>query len=492
MTLAYDPTGTAPANLVTAEIHTPITEPAIFTEQGPFYESSITITGTSVYDGTLVTLQLYVDFLWSPMFSIASADTGKTVYSYIVLTNYLKWSRLSVTYHGVGGNRDNILLAEIVAAGNFDRTNIDNWLAFQGDVSALNMTSVDYSLKNTGIAYLFARKLDAIAIAMRTPSTYAAFITGNYTSLRNDVNSLQAAISSWSTSFTNNGIFDGNWATITYVTSAITTAINSATSTITSGFTALIRKRVLGALIIYISPTGNDANDGLSNSTPFATIQHGIDYILNSADVTGAVTLQLMDGTHTGSAVIYGYMKNIYLTIQGNSANPEIVQWSVGNKSILKVLINQVFLQNMVLTAITGTGIQAQIAGEILIGPYITFGQMTGAHMTAYLGGSIKIQNQYRITGGASAHYLSQGGTIQNSFSGAIVLTNIPEFTGAFAIASFSGSNIIAVAGSSFSGVATGIKYTATINSAIVVNAAGINYFPGDAAGTTATGGLYL
>ena len=274
MSLSYDPTGIIPENLIANEIHTPVIQPAIFPREGPFFESSISVLGTVTGTDNVIALELYTDFLWSPLFSLRTDSTGKDIYSYFILTNYTRWSRLSITYHGVGGEVDKVLLAEIAAAGDFDKTDKSIWLRFEGDETSLQMSGVDYNLKNTGIANLFSQKLENIATALRVPSTYLTFITSSYVPLRNEVNVLNGLISSWSTSFANNGIFDGNWATVAFVTNAINTSnlinttswahpgINSDITSLTALDTSILN---IGSGQVYKDAAGNV---GIGTSSP--------------------------------------------------------------------------------------------------------------------------------------------------------------------------------------------------------------------------------
>jgi hypothetical protein len=46
--------------------------------------------------------------------------------------------------------------------------------------------------------------------------------------------------------------------------------------------------------------------------------------------------------------------------------------------------------------------------------------------------------------------------------------------------------------GNTYSGAATGKRYAVATNAVLNTNGGGANYFPGDVAGTTATGGQYV
>jgi hypothetical protein len=74
--------------------------------------------------------------------------------------------------------------------------------------------------------------------------------------------------------------------------------------------------------------------------------------------------------------------------------------------------------------------------------------------------------------------------------SQAVTLTGTPAFATAFAYASIAG--IQAWNGTTFSGSATGPRYSVAGNSVVNTAGGGANFFPGNAAGSTATGGQYI
>ena len=249
MTLLFDPTGVSADNLVVTEVHTPITEPDIFPTQGPFYINNFVVTGVAVGTGITSTLQLYTDYTLSPLFSVRSEQTGQDVYSYILLSNYTIWSSISLTYHAVGGDSDPILQAQIAALGNFDRTQVSNWQSFPGDVSALIQSETSYDLKNSGVAYLFANKLDNLSDSLSTPSSYLTFINGHLATILNNISSIQAQMQSWSTIFTQNGVLTGSFnsfATLSsllsgYATSQVSDAISAANGLIKSNGEGIVQ-----------------------------------------------------------------------------------------------------------------------------------------------------------------------------------------------------------------------------------------------------------
>jgi hypothetical protein len=87
------------------------------------------------------------------------------------------------------------------------------------------------------------------------------------------------------------------------------------------------RWKPAGGGIYYVNPSGNDANDGLVTgaASAFATIQHAVDIIHKTLDMTDqGAGINLDDGTHNvGSGVFIAYaMQAGQIVIQGNAVTP--------------------------------------------------------------------------------------------------------------------------------------------------------------------------
>ncbi|MFA6266584.1 MAG: hypothetical protein WC670_12855 [Pseudolabrys sp.] len=97
----------------------------------------------------------------------------------------------------------------------------------------------------------------------------------------------------------------------------------------------------------------------------------------------------------------------------------------------------------------------------------------------------VRLTAAYTISGGASAHLLANAGGYL-SFNAAVTVIGTPAFSSAFAYATRLA--LIEVAGGSFTGSATGKRYAADLNGVVLSSG---RTFPGDVAGTTATGGQW-
>lgn len=132
--------------------------------------------------------------------------------------------------------------------------------------------------------------------------------------------------------------------------------------------------------------------------------------------------------------------------------------------------------------------------GGIQVGIGVNFGSQAGAgaQAIAIFGGNIFFLNNYTISGGANEHMqASTGGQIAILPVGGVVvtLTGAPAFATAFVGATVGTVQI--AGGTSFVGSATGARYSSTLNGVINTAGGGANFFPGNSAGATATGGQY-
>jgi len=119
----------------------------------------------------------------------------------------------------------------------------------------------------------------------------------------------------------------------------------------------------------------------------------------------------------------------------------------------------------------------------------VFFGASAVAHMNISTGAVVEVTTNYTISGGASVHVSTNfgGQFICRNFT--VTLTGTPAFTSSFALAE--GVSFQDWVGCTFSGSATGTRYSVTLNSCINTNGGGATFLPGSVGGTTATGGTY-
>ena len=110
----------------------------------------------------------------------------------------------------------------------------------------------------------------------------------------------------------------------------------------------------------------------------------------------------------------------------------------------------------------------------------INFGACTGAaHIqTSGPGSTVTALSNYAVSGGGTAHFEVTYGAQFVSPTFTVTITNTPSFSLAWAFLSVLGS--AQVHGMTFSGSATGSRYSINNGSVLFTNGAGTSYLPGE------------
>lgn len=244
----------------------------------------------------------------------------------------------------------------------------------------------------------------------------------------------------------------------------------------------------------YVRTDGSDSNTGLANTAggAFLTIQKAIDVVAALDISIYNVTIQLADGTYTGAVLVNGPWVGLgTVTLKGNTTTPTNVIVSVTSNHAITV-------QNYGVLYTQAFRVQSNTAGyHSLFAQYggtiywnaLDFGASGNAQIRAGDGGECVSTTNYTISGGATYHMdASIGGRIRNQ-TATVTLSGTPAYSSAF-VRSILGS-VVNAAVLTFSGSATGVRYDVTLNAVVNTSGGGASYFPGNAAGTTATGGQY-
>lgn len=256
---------------------------------------------------------------------------------------------------------------------------------------------------------------------------------------------------------------------------------------------ATLREKLTANRTYYVRTDGSDSNTGLVNNAggAFLTIQKAVDAFLALDNGGYNVTIQIADGTYTAGAVIKGWLGTGALTIQGNSGTPSNVWVNVtgGNCFLITgALPSSVTIKDMKLQCTTsGTGIWMEAAGSAFYGN-INFAACASYHIYCEKGRIQPVSN-YTISGGGVCHWVSNahGYIVDGPFT--VTVSGTPAFT-FFAYATRL-SNIVS-GNITWSGSATGTRYTVDGNSVILVPGKTTSYFPGDALTVPTTGGQYI
>ncbi|MBR8228104.1 hypothetical protein KDX05_07235 [Burkholderia vietnamiensis] len=261
-----------------------------------------------------------------------------------------------------------------------------------------------------------------------------------------------------------------------------------------------VRIRLTAPLTLYVSSSGSDSNSGLTSGSPFATLNKAYSVLQQNYDLNGfAATIQVANGSYAAGLAavgpIVGSNGAASVVVQGNVSTPASVALTVGNATNCFSASKGAQYTYQGFTLAGGSGAQGAYTldnlSEIDVGPGVVFGTMSGGAHVNSNGGAIRLLSNYSITGGAAVHAIASnpGASVFIQTGLTVTLTGTPAFSTSFANAGFLG--LVTASGVTFSGSATGSRYSATMNGVVNSGAAGASFFPGSTAGSTATGGQY-
>lgn len=256
------------------------------------------------------------------------------------------------------------------------------------------------------------------------------------------------------------------------------------------------RTMLTAARTYYVRTDGSDSNDGLANNAggAFLTIQKAID-IASALDNGGFdITIRISAGTFTAANVLKSFVGSGKIIIRGDNNDMTSTVVSTTSDSCFKMpgaVIGDYQLEYMKLqTAAAGSCLMVAAGQGILSFGNINFGAAAWDHITVGSGCRVTAIGNYTISGGANSHYAAADAGLIVSQSITITLSGTPNFSIAFAFSSRIGSMLANAL--TFSGAATGKRYDLQTNALIFTGGGGANYFPGNSAGTTASGGQYV
>jgi hypothetical protein len=261
-----------------------------------------------------------------------------------------------------------------------------------------------------------------------------------------------------------------------------------------------VREQLAANRTYYVRTDGSDGNNGLANSSggAFLTIQKAIDTVAALDLSIYNVTIQAADGTYTGAVTVTGpWVGSGTVTLQGNTTTPAnvVITTSVAGAAALSVQSGgRLSVAGFKLVS-SGAGATAGLKSSgsaILVTGAMDFGA-ANRQMQAAGSGSITFGAgiTYNISAGAVTHvFCSSGGSV--AIEGCTVATTgTVAFSSAFVTSSFVG--VVFIDSNTFAGAsATGSRYSITANGVVYTAGAAATYLPGNAAGTTGSGGQYV
>jgi hypothetical protein len=241
----------------------------------------------------------------------------------------------------------------------------------------------------------------------------------------------------------------------------------------------------------YIRSDGSDSNTGLANTSggAFLTVQKAIDTAYG-LDLNGFnVMISVGAGTYTGANTISSpWVGKGSVSVVG-AGSTTIISTTGASCFRAEGFGVTITLQNMKLqTTTSGVCIQT-IRGAVIRWSGIEFGVCAGFHVEAVGQSQAYAFGDYTISGGAVAHLHANNYSSITVAGQTVTLTGTPAFSAWFAGVAFGN---VTIASTTFVGSATGARYLAHKTGVIETAGAGATYFPGNATGSTATGGQYL
>lgn len=473
MSLIYDPFGTNPANYILDEVTTPVDGPHIAPIEGVFYTTGFVVEGKLKSGGAYVPLVLNGDYIYSPQFTTRTAETGIPAYSYILLTDYSRWSRIKMSYRGSGGAADQVLQAQIVTAGNFDTTNLTLWESFKGDSASIVPGGPDLDPRNSGVVYMLSGKLSAIAAAMQTPSRYLEFITNEWVTMLGDIQALQSMADNWETYFTGSGA--GGTDLSAYST---TEAMNTAISTAVTALRNISLLRQTSDMTWYVNGDNTGKEDGLTPQTGFTTPAKAFKASRAYSANGKQKNIQFSNGVYAINTTLASTIEDTVRFI-GNVDNPELCVID-GNFTLNDV--TAIFSGFTFRNSGTGGCVMGMRGAHITFGEGIVFGECLGGIHVFMQGSTAIFAEPYKITGSAISHWVTGQVGIIAPHCDNIILENTPHFSYGFIRAVDYSTIAPIIPTATFTGTATGIQWMSEWSASVNFISPGTPY-PGDVPG---------
>jgi hypothetical protein len=269
----------------------------------------------------------------------------------------------------------------------------------------------------------------------------------------------------------------------------LTNGTNADATQVMGNFTYIlpcVRDRLTASRTYYVRTDGNDACNGLTNAAgssgacAFLTIQKAINTVASLDIGIFNVTISVADGTYNAPLTVRGpWLGSGQVSIVGNVTTPANVILNGGAGAALYVSAGGALtVSGMELRG--SSGLVADTNGSINVGAAVRFGTVASYQIYASNNGAINVVSDYSIVGGGIAHMVVDSGGNIKATSLTITITGTPAFT-AYIIGGRIG--YIAYFLNTFSGTATGPRYSVATGAFLDVNGASTTYLPGNAAG---------
>jgi hypothetical protein len=255
------------------------------------------------------------------------------------------------------------------------------------------------------------------------------------------------------------------------------------------------REPLIANRTYYVRTDGNDSNTGLVDSAggAFLTLQRAYDVIAGTLDLSGFdVTVNVGDGTYTAGVTVTGqWTGGGTISFVGDEATPANVLIN-GDPffTVTGAVLPGSFSISGFKTTSSVFGAYNNGTGVMSIAN-IDFGATTFSHITVDNGGFIYVVGPCTISDDAGWNHilLQLGATLL--LLDEITVTGTPNFPVSFV--QVEGNSSLINIGGSYTGAATGQRFIVIENGTVYEFGASlaVDFFPGDVAGTVASGGVY-
>ncbi len=262
-----------------------------------------------------------------------------------------------------------------------------------------------------------------------------------------------------------------------------------------AGWTQLLTS-LSAPVTLYVRSDGSDSNDGSANTagSAFETLNGAITYARNRFGVSAQqITIQIgLAGTYAKPSALY---PGSTFQIRGDPANATAYVIQNTTNAVVDVENCYVRLDGLTLEqTVNGNNWLDVISGAAAdVGTvwFINAGATTGsACIRSAYGSSVRILGTVTMGANGSSSMLALGAASINAAVGSVITySGNPIFSDATVRSDTASSVILSPA--TMSGAAQGSRYSATVNGVIYTNG-GANFIPGNAVGTTASGGQYV
>ena len=245
----------------------------------------------------------------------------------------------------------------------------------------------------------------------------------------------------------------------------------------------------------YVSTTGNNTTGDGSSGNPWQTVQYALNFLITKMDLSGyTVTIQCADGTYANAIVVSEWVGGGKIIVQGDPGNMNSVIFSANNCITSTTPISGEF--SIAYVKFTGAGsgnLSLNGGGGILTYGNVNFAGSPTWHMWSnFPGARIRPNANYTISAAPTNNHIALfGGNWSSSGSITITISGTPAWGNAFVTVQNASVCEFGTPTVTFSGSATGSRYNVSANGVIQTYGQASTWLPGNAAGTTATGGQY-